>query len=106
MSDRRGTNLLAVILGCSLLAAGTTVTFAAADSSEPTQSDTQITQQVMHKLTHEMRGSFVGLTVATQNGVVTLSGRADTGIAKLRAEQAARQVPGVTDVKDQLRINR
>lgn len=105
MSNRTSSNLLAVILGCSMLAAGTTVTFAASDTNQPTQSDSQITHQVMRKLTREMPDSFVGLTVQTANGVVTLSGRADTGLSKLKAEQDARQVPGVTQVKDHLRIS-
>lgn len=103
--SRNGTNLLAVILGCSMLAAGTTVTFAASDSSESTSSDAQISQQVLQKLTREMPEKFVGLTVETQDGVVTLSGRVDTGLSKLKAENDARKVPGVTDVKDNLRIN-
>jgi osmotically-inducible protein OsmY len=102
MSDRKVTNVLAVILGCSMLAAGTTVTLAADDSSAP--SDAQITHDVMQKLTHEMPDKFVGLKVETQNGVVTLSGRADTGLSKLQAEQDARKVRGVTDVKDNLLV--
>jgi len=106
MSDRQGRNVLAAILGCVMLAAGTTVSFAAAGSSEQaTPSDARIANQVMQTLTREMPNSFVGLKVETQNGVVTLSGRADTGLAKLKAVQKARQVPGVTDVKDNLRIN-
>ncbi len=104
MSDRKGTSLLAVILGCSMLAAGTTVSFAANGSSAPRPSDSEITQQVMQKLTREMPDKFVGLKVETQDGVVTLSGRADTGLSKLKAEQDARQVRGVTDVKDNLRV--
>ena len=97
-------HFLTVILGCSMLAAGTTVAFAASDTSEPSSSDAQISHQVIRKLIHEMPDSFVGLTVETQNGVVTLTGRADTGLSKLKAEQDARQVPGVTDVKDDLHI--
>lgn len=104
MSDRKVTNFIAVILGCSMLAAGTTAAFAASDTSQPTRSDSQITHRVMTDLTRQMPDSFVGLKVETRDGVVTLSGRADTGISKLRAEQAARRVPGVTDVKDHLRI--
>ncbi|MGH8219962.1 MAG: BON domain-containing protein [Steroidobacteraceae bacterium] len=104
MSDRKVTNFIAVILGCSMLAAGTTAAFAASDTSQPTRSDVQITHRVMTDLTRQMPDSFVGLKVETQNGIVTLSGRADTGISKLKAEQAARRVSGVTDVKDHLRI--
>ena len=105
--SRKGTNLLAAILGCSVLAAGTAVSFAAPDTSQsqPTQSDEQITQQVMQLLNREMPDSFVGLKVETQNGVVTLSGQADTAVSKLKAEQASRRVHGVTDVKDNLHLN-
>jgi len=101
MSDRKGSNLLAVIIGSCMLAAGTTVTFAA----EATPSDTEITQAVMQKLTHEMPEKFVGLKVETQDGVVTLSGRADTGLSKLKAEQDAREVHGVTSVKNNMRVS-
>ena len=105
MSDRKGSTLLAVILGCSMLAVGTSVTIAADNASEATPSDTQITQAVMQKLTHEMPEKFVGLKVETQDGVVTLSGRADTGLSKLKAEQDAREVHGVTSVKNDLRVS-
>lgn len=104
MSDRKVTNLFAVILGCSMLAAGTTAAFAASDTSQPTHSDAQITHRVFTAINNRMSDSIVGLKVETQNGVVTLSGRAETGITKLKAEQTARRVPGVTDVKDHLRI--
>ena len=104
MSDRKGTNLFAVILGCSMLAAGTTVTFAAGDSSTPASSDSEISHQVLNKLTREMPENITGLKVETQDGVVTLSGRAHTELSKLRAAQDARRVPGVTDVKDNLRV--
>ena len=84
--------------------AGTAVSFAGSDTSRPTPSDSQITHQVMDKLSREMPDSFVGLKVQTENGVVTLSGRANTAFSKLKAEQNARLVPGVTGVKDELRI--
>jgi len=103
MSDRKGMNLFAVILGCSMLAAGTTVTFAASDSSTAS-SDSEISHQVLNKLTREMPENITGLKVETQDGVVTLSGRAHTETSKLRAAQDARRVPGVTDVKDNLRV--
>lgn len=102
--SRKGTNFLAAIAASSMLAAGAAVAFAAPDTSQPTSSDAQITHQVMQSLTREMPDSFVGLQVQTQNGVVTLSGRADTAFSKLKAEQNARRVPGVTGVKDNLRI--
>ena len=104
MSDRKGTNLLAVILGCSMLAAGTTVAFAASDSSTRGPSDSEISNQVLNKLTREMPENITGLKVETQDGVVTLSGRAHTELSKLRAVQDARRVPGVTGVKDDLRL--
>lgn len=104
MSGRTGTNLLAVILGCAMISCGAAVAFAASDTAQPTPSDAQISHKVMSKLTREMPDSFVGLRVQTHNGVVTLSGRADTGLSKLKAEQDARQVPGVTKVKDDLNI--
>jgi osmotically-inducible protein OsmY len=105
MSHRNATNLLAGILGCSILAAGTAVSFAADSLNDPSPSDSQITQQVMQKLTREGPQKFAGLKVETQDGVVTLSGRANTELYKLKALQDARQVRGVTDVKDQLSVS-
>lgn len=102
--SRMGNNLLAAVLGCSMLAAGTAVAFAASDTTQPAPSDAQLSHRVMQKLTRELPDSFVGLQVQSNNGVVTLSGRADTGLSKLKAEQDARRVPGVTEVKDHLRI--
>lgn len=102
--SKTGNHLLAAVLSCSMLAAGTSVAFATSNTTQPASSDAQISQQVLKKLTREMPDSLVGLRVQTENGVVTLSGRAETGISKLRAVQNARRVPGVTEVKDHLRI--
>ncbi len=106
MSIKKGSNVVAVILGSSMLAAGTTVALAAANTGSPETkaSDAQISQQVKQKLTRDMPGSLVGLQVQTQDGVVTLSGRADTGLSELKALQDARRVPGVTDVKNHLKV--
>jgi hyperosmotically inducible periplasmic protein len=44
----------------------------------------------------------VGVTV--NGGAITLSGSVPTAAQKALAETAARQVPGVTSVKDQLTV--
>ncbi len=104
MSSKNHSSLAAVILGCSVLVG--TAAFAAENSSsyQVKPSDAQISQQVMQKLEREMPDSLVGLQVQTRDGVVTLSGRADTGLAKQEAWEIARHVPGVMDVKDHLQL--
>lgn len=102
MSSRKGFRLAAAILGCSALAAGTTTALAAADV--PTRSDAQITHEVQQKLQKVLPSSLRSIQVQTKDGVVTLSGRADTGLTELKALQVAKKVPGVADVKNHLRI--
>jgi hypothetical protein len=101
-SSRKGFRVAAAILGCSALAAGTTAAFAAADT--PAQSDAQITQEVQQKLQKALPRSLQSIQVQTKDGVVTLSGRADTGLTELKALQVAKKVPGVADVKNHLRV--
>jgi osmotically-inducible protein OsmY len=45
------------------------------------------------------------VNVSTQNGVVTLQGTVDSETARQRAVAIAREVDGVTDVQDQLRVD-
>ncbi|MGH8261459.1 MAG: BON domain-containing protein [Steroidobacteraceae bacterium] len=106
MSSKKGFTLAAVVMGCAAFAAGTTVAFAAANSNgdESTRSDSQITHEVQQKLEHDLPSALQNLQVQTSDGVVTLSGRADTGLSELKALQEARKVPGVTHVKDRLRV--
>jgi osmotically-inducible protein OsmY len=106
MSSKKGFSLAAAILGCSALAAGTTAAFAAANSNsaESTRSDAQITHEVQQKLQRTVPNGLENVQVETKDGVVTLTGRAATGLSELKALQIAKQVPGVTDVKDHLRV--
>lgn len=104
MSSKTGSRLTAVILGCAVFAAGGTIAFAAADSSGSAPSDSQITKQVEQKLNRDLPNSVWNLQVQTRDGVVTLSGRADTGLTEQKALQDARKVPGVADVRDNLSV--
>jgi osmotically-inducible protein OsmY len=103
MSSRNIRRLAAAIAGSAALAAGSAAALAAANTNS-SPSDAQITQQVKQKLARDLPDSLMRVQVETQNGVVTLSGRATSGMAELKAMQDARRVPGVTDVKDKMSV--
>ena len=74
-----------------------------ASSTEP-RGDARITTAVQAKFyTEELTRGRV-IDVATENGVVTLSGTVATESAKQRAVELARGVEGVTSVSDQLQV--
>ncbi|HTW38446.1 MAG TPA: BON domain-containing protein [Steroidobacteraceae bacterium] len=92
---------MAAALGGAVLAGG--AAWAASAPSGET-ADARITQQVEHKLSRDFPNSADRMRVSTQDGVVTLSGFADSGLAELQAIKDARAVPGVMHVKDQLQV--
>lgn len=105
MTSKKRFSLAAIVVGCSAFAAGTTVAFGAANpSASAAPSDEQISQMVLHKITKDMPDSLQSLQVQTTDGVVTLSGHADSGVVAQKALEDARRVQGVTDVKDHLRV--
>lgn len=54
---------------------------------------------------NQLRGKqFRGVTVAADNGTVTLSGQVDLYAYKSQAEKKAKKVPGVTDVQDNITV--
>jgi len=100
---RRTHFIVAVAFGCTAYIAG--AAFAATASASPTSvSDAQITREVQAKLKADMPFSAEELRVSTRNGVVTLSGRAETNYAEVRAIEDAHGVTGVTKVKNELTV--
>jgi osmotically-inducible protein OsmY len=88
-----------MVLGFNLQA------LAHADTSAATQgSDAEITDRVIHVLT-ESDGDIAGrIHVSTENGVVTLEASGLTSAQALKALQHARQVSGVTQVRNRIRV--
>jgi len=66
--------------------------------------DQAITQAVQNKLNADPALQGAGITAATQNGVVTLSGAVASDAARTEAASDA-QVPGVTQVNNQIATN-
>jgi osmotically-inducible protein OsmY len=82
--------------------------------AEQTQSATQPAERQDDAwITTSLQGRFYAddavrgrnVNVSTQNGVVTLQGTVDSETARQRAVAIAREVDGVTDVQDQLRVD-
>lgn len=66
--------------------------------------DTAITASVKAKLAAEQISTVTRIDVDTNQGVVALNGTVQSEAMKMRAEQIARQVKGVRDVVNNLRI--
>jgi hyperosmotically inducible protein len=66
--------------------------------------DAGITAAVKAKLAAERIATLTRIDVDTNQGVVALNGTVQTEAMKTRAEQLARQVKGVRDVVNNLRI--
>lgn len=66
--------------------------------------DSAITASVKAKLGAEQIGTVTRIDVDTNQGVVALNGTVKTPEMRTRAEQIARQVEGVRDVINNLRV--
>jgi hyperosmotically inducible protein len=67
--------------------------------------DVQITAQVKSKLASDIGLSTVtNISVNSTNGVVTLAGQVDSAAIKAKAEAAAKAVPKVVRVIDNLQV--
>ena len=75
------------------------------ESPEGQVDDMQISAQVKAKLAKDVGMSTVtNVSVNSTNGVVTLSGQVDSPDVKTKAEDAARAVPKVASVVDNLQV--
>jgi sporulation protein YlmC with PRC-barrel domain len=75
-----------------------------AASTREARSDSMITVEVKTKLAREKLGTLTKVDVDTKDGVVHLTGTVDSDQMKARASALARQVKGVRDVKNDLRV--
>jgi len=69
-----------------------------------TIDDATVTASVQGKLTAEKLSNFSRINVDTERGVVTLNGVVRSAEEKSRAEDLARQVPGVSTVNNNLQL--
>ena len=92
---------MAAAAGCCALAGNSAF---AVTSHDGMANDWQITQQVENKLARDNPDMVRQVSVATHDGIVTLSGRVDTVAAEQRAVQDAHSADGVTDVRNELRV--
>ncbi|HEX3746988.1 MAG TPA: BON domain-containing protein [Bryobacteraceae bacterium] len=75
------------------------------ESPEKQVDDVEITAQVKSKLASDVGlSSVTNISVNSTNGVVTLSGQVDTAARKAKAEAAAKSVPKVVRVIDNLQV--
>jgi hyperosmotically inducible protein len=62
--------------------------------------------QVQAAVQKALSGSqFKGIQASVQNGVVTLSGSTDLAANKIKADQKAHHVKGVTAIRDEIQVN-
>jgi hyperosmotically inducible protein len=75
------------------------------ESPERQVDDAQIIAQVKSKLASDIGLSTVtNISVNSTNGIVTLTGQVDSADAKAKAEAAAKSVPKVVRVIDNLQV--
>ncbi len=68
------------------------------------RADEMVRNAVLHQLDFEPEFNAVGIGVAVEDGVVTLTGHADSYAAKLAAERAAARVYGVRAVANDIHV--
>jgi hyperosmotically inducible periplasmic protein len=87
--------LLAVTAGCTAMTG---------KSAGQNVDDTTITAQVKTKLAAEKPATLTKVDVDTNQGTVYLTGNVENATVKARATELARQVAGVRDVVNNLKI--
>jgi len=74
------------------------------EAGQETRTDAEITQAVPRALARVLLGSSDQIQANVTNGVVTLTGRVDLWREYDDAARAARGLPGVRDVRNQIRV--
>jgi len=70
------------------------------------RSDERIREDINDRLTDDWYVDATDIEVTVNNGMITLTGRVDSREDKRRAEDLAESVSGVSDVSNQLRVER
>jgi Cu/Ag efflux protein CusF len=103
MASLRRTSLIAAVLVLTL-AAGVGLAIAQSRTVGQTIDDTVITAEVKAKLAADKLSNLTKIGVSTKNGVVTLSGTADSPERQERAVQIAASVKGVRSVVNTIQL--
>ena len=103
---RNATALIAATLVGSTFAGAGAFAESPKSPGEQASLDSQITQTVKAELSTDRVTQGQYIRVTTQNGVVGLYGGVGTAAERQRAEQDARSVHGVTDVRNELAVKR
>jgi hyperosmotically inducible periplasmic protein len=90
----------------SFIALSVALVISLAGCERRSASDTTITTAVKNKLAADPTTSAVRIDVDTSNGVVTLSGNVPTTAEKSEAERIARNTQGVTQVVNNISVER
>jgi len=97
-----------IMVASSVMFIAPTLTARADDQPQPAQGapvkDDWITSQVKQRLSSDVAGANK-VDVDTKDDVVKLSGSASSETARIQAVQVARAVPGVRQVKDEIKVN-
>ena len=101
MKSFRFTTIVALVVMLASLAACQTMT---GRSAGRYLDDKTITAEVKAKLTGEKAVNLTRIGVNTTNGVVTLTGVADSFDEKARAEEIATKVGGVKHIQNQIQV--
>jgi osmotically-inducible protein OsmY len=91
------TKLALALLACFLLSA-------VALAKDPPVTDDAISDQVRINLASDKVVGVLPFNVAVKDGVVTLTGTADTGGQRSRAEKVAKKVKGVKQVVNNITL--
>jgi osmotically-inducible protein OsmY len=67
------------------------------------KTDSALKYEVACEIAWDVRLN-VGIGIATKDGMVTLTGKVDSGVARQAAEDAARRIEGVAQVTNQIEI--
>jgi osmotically-inducible protein OsmY len=86
------------------LIAGFLLSFLALAKDPPVVNDDTITDQVRVSFASDKVVGVLPFDVSVKNGVVTLSGTADTSNQKSRAEKLAKKVKGVKQVVNNITV--
>lgn len=93
----------AALAACLLMSAGVV----ACRTTQPASmqvDDAWITTKVKSKLAADPQVSALNVSVGTEDGVVTLTGRVADEVARREAVKLARDTEGVKDVRDLLEV--
>lgn len=75
-------------------------------TSKTSPADKQLAQTVYDRLKADQVDYYKHVTVSAENGVVTLGGTVESTDALAKAKKIASEVPGVTQVSNQMTVQR